>query len=129
MNVLPRWINQAVSDFAAAAGFGGILFNGSAAAFRFENGVTLRIEHSGRALAMALDAPSPETPDAARAILAAADPFRSPHFPVRAGMLSDPPRAVLAAVMEPADISPGELDRTFRTLWSLMENLRRRIER
>ena len=129
MNYLPRWIESAVGDFAKSAGLGGIFFNGPAAVFRFDNGITLRIEYSTKALVVALDVLSPETSEAAQYILAAADPFRSPGFSLRSGMLANPSRAVLAAVLAPSEISSGEIDRVFRILWSLMENLRRRIER
>ena len=128
MSFIPRWIESAVGDFAKSSGLGGILFNGPAAVFRFDNGITLRIEYSAKALAVALDVSSPETSEAARCILAAADPFRNPGFSLRSGMLANPSRAVLAAVLAPSDISSGEIDRVFRILWSLMENLRRRIE-
>ena len=129
MYFLPRWIESTVGDFAKSAGLGGILFNGPAAVFRFDNGVALRIEYSVGALAVALDAPSVETPEAAQCILAAADPFRSPGISLRSGMLANPPRAVLAVVLQPKEISAGEIDRVFRVLWSLMENLRRRLEK
>ena len=129
MSFIPRWIESAVGDFAKSAGLGGIFFNGPAAVFRFDNGITLRIEYSAKVLVVALDVLSPETSQAAQCILAAADPFRGPGFSLRSGMLANPSRAVLAAVLSPSDISSGEIDMVFRILWSIMENLRRRIER
>ena len=55
----PVWLNAVIGDFGRAAGIGALALNErGAAALRFENGTSLRLEYTGAELVVAVTVPS-----------------------------------------------------------------------
>lgn len=112
------WIEAAVRDFGRGAGVGDLALNErGAAAFRFENGISLRFEYTGGELVMATSVPVANGPAAARRILACAHPDARFGVRVRAGYLAKSGCAVFAVRLAAQDVTLPVLDSVFGALW------------
>ena len=114
----PSWINAVIGDFARAAGIGGLALNErGAAAFRFENGVTLRFEYRAGELVVAAAVPAANDAATARRLLAYAHPDARPA--VRAGYLVKAGCAVFAVRIPEQDVTLPAVNVAFDTLWRI----------
>ena len=114
----PDWIAAAVRDFGRGVGIGDFsLSDRGAAAFRFENGVSLRFEYAGGELVMATAAPAANDAATARRILACAHPDARFGAAVRAGYLARSGCAVFAVRIAAPDVTLPVINANFGVLW------------
>lgn len=124
----PAWLNEIVRDFAAGMGLRDFALNAEGvAALRFENGVILRLEYAMESLALSMSIESPQDAATVKILLAASDPLRRGEFTIRTGIAANPPRAVFAVRLEPAEVTHGNLESATAELWRATENFRRRL--
>jgi type III secretion system chaperone SycN len=128
MSVVPRWLEDVVSVFAAGFGLEKFALNeDGAAGFAFENGVSFRLEYAPDSLALVMSAEPPLDPASVKILLSAADPLRRGAFRIRAGVLGHPLRAILSIRLEAAEITLGNLEGAMAELWRAVEHYRRRL--
>lgn len=114
----PDWIAAAVRDFGRGVGIGDFsLSDRGTAAFRFENGVSLRFEYAGGELVMATAAPAANDAATARRILACAHPDARFGAAVRAGYLARSGCAVFAVRIAAPDVTLPVINANFGVLW------------
>ena len=124
----PAWLNDIVREFGSGMGLKDFALNADgAAALRFENGVALRLEYAMNFLSLSMSVESPQDVAAVKLLLTASDPLRRGAFAVRTGIAGNPPRAVFAVRLEPAEVTLGNLDAAVSELWRATENFSRRL--
>ena len=112
----PVWMNAVISEFGRAAGLSGLALNErGAAALRFENGATLRLEYTGRELVMAMTVPSADL----KRLLAQSHPLARHGLRVRAGVMPKTKEAVMAVRVAERDVTLPRLNAVFGVLWRL----------
>ncbi|MBR0056938.1 MAG: CesT family type III secretion system chaperone [Kiritimatiellae bacterium] len=116
----PSWVNAVIADFARAAGISDLVLNErGAAAFRFENGVSLRFEYREGELVVAATVPAANDASTARRILAYAHPDARHGAAVRAGYLAKSGCAVFAVRLADQEVTLPVLNTTFDALWRI----------
>jgi type III secretion system chaperone SycN len=116
----PDWIAGAVRDFGRGAGIGDFALNDrGAAAFRFENGFTLRFEYREGELVVAAGVPCANDASTARRILAFSHPDARFGVPVRSGYLAKSGGAVFAARLTDQEVTLPVLNTVFAALWRI----------
>lgn len=112
----PTWINAIIADFGRSAGLRGLALNErGAAALRFENGATLRLEYGNDELVVAISTPAADV----RRLLALAHPKARFGFRIRAGVLPKTGEAVMAIRFPERDATLPNLNSAFSVLWRL----------
>ena len=114
----PDWIAAAVRDFGRGAKIGDLALNErGVAAFRFENGISLRFEYTGGELVMAATVPAASDAATARRLLAYAHPEAHFGAAVRAGYLAKAGCAVFAVRLTAQDVTLPVLNTVFGAIW------------
>lgn len=116
----PVWLNAVIGDFGRAAGIDGFALNErGAAALRFENGASLRLEYTGSELLVAMTRPSADV----RRLLALSHPKARYGFRIRTGILAKTHEAVMAVRIAERDVTLPHVSRVFELLWRLAEEM------
>lgn len=124
----PDWLNDVVRAFGRQMGLARFELNErGAAALRFENGVSLRIEYAGEALVMLAGLPLASDARTLKRLLLAVHPDAVHPRPMRAGYLARAGEAFFAVRVGEREASVSELEAVFRQLWSAIEQLRRAV--
>ena len=112
----PVWLNAVIGDFGRAAGIGALALNErGAAALRFENGTSLRLEYTGAELVMAVTVPSADL----KLLLSFSHPKARYGFRVRTGIVPKTREAVLAVRLAERDVTLPRVNAVFGLLWRL----------
>ena len=112
----PVWLNAVIGDFGRAAGIGALALNArGAAALRFENGTSLRLEYTGAELVMAVTVPSADL----KRLLSFSHPKARYGFRVRTGIVPQTREAVLAVRLAERDVTLPRVNAVFGLLWRL----------
>ena len=112
----PVWLNAVIGDFGRAAGIGVLALNErGAAALRFENGTSLRLEYTGAELVMAVTVPSADL----KRLLSFSHPKARYGFRVRTGIVPKTREAVLAVRLAERDVTLPRVNAVFGLLWRL----------
>ena len=112
----PVWLNAVIGDFGRAAGIGALALNErGAAALRFENGTSLRLEYTGAELVVAVTVPSADL----KRLLSFSHPKARYGFRVRTGIVPKTREAVLAVRLAERDVTLPRVNSVFRLLWRL----------
>lgn len=112
----PVWMNAVIGEFGRAAGLSGLALNErGAAALRFETGVSLRLEYTGRELVMAMTAHAADL----RRLLSQASPKARHGLRVRAGVMPRTKEAVVAVRIAERDVTLPRLNAVFGVLWRI----------
>ena len=112
----PVWLNAVIGDFGRAAGLGSLALNErGAAALRFENGATLRLEYTGAELVVAVAVPSAD----GKRLLALSHPKARYGFRVRTGIIPKTREAVMAVRLAERDVTLPRVSGAFELLWRL----------
>ena len=112
----PVWLNAVIGDFGRAAGIGALALNErGAAALRFENGTSLRLEYTGAELVMAVTVPSADL----KRLLSFSHPKARYGFRVRTGIVPKTREAVLAVRLAERDVTLPRVNAVFGLLWRL----------
>ena len=114
----PNWIEGVVRDFGRGAGVGDFALNDrGAAAFRFENGYTLRFEYGREDLVLLVSVPCANGPATARRLLAYAHPDARFGAHVRACYLAKSGCAAFATRLASTEVTMPALNAAFGALW------------
>ena len=112
----PVWLNAVIGDFGRAAGIGALALNErGAAALRFENGTSLRLEYTGAELVVAVTVPSADL----KRLLSFSHPKARYGFRVRTGVVPKTREAVLAVRLAERDVTLPRVNAVFGLLWRL----------
>lgn len=112
----PVWMNAVIGDFGRAAGLGGLALNErGAAALRFENGASLRLEYTGSELVVAITIPSADV----KRLLSASHWRVRRGLRVRTGIFRKTGEAVAAVRLAERDVTLPRVSAAFEGLWSL----------
>lgn len=112
----PVWLNAVIGDFGRAAGIGTLALNErGAAALRFENGTSLRLEYTGAELVVAVTVPSADL----KRLLSFSHPKARYGFRVRTGIVPKTREAVLAVRLAERDVTLPRVNAVFGLLWRL----------
>ena len=112
----PVWLNEVIGDFGRAAGIGALALNErGAAALRFENGTSLRLEYTGAELVVAVTVPSADL----KRLLSFSHPKARYGFRVRTGIVPKTREAVLAVRLAERDVTLPRVNAVFGLLWRL----------
>ena len=112
----PVWLNAVIGDFGRAAGIGALALNErGAAALRFENGTSLRLEYTGAELVVAVTVPSADP----KRLLSLSHPKARYGFRVRTGIVPKTGEAVLAVRLAERDVTLPRVNAVFGLLWRL----------
>ena len=112
----PVWLNAVIGDFGRAAGIGALALNErGAAALRFENGTSLRLEYTGAELVVAVTVPSADL----KRLLSFSHPKARYGFRVRTGIVPKTREAVLAVRLAERDVTLPRVNAVFGLLWRL----------
>ena len=112
----PVWMNAVIADFGKAAGLGSLALNErGAAAFRFENGSSLRLEYTGEELVVAMTAHSADL----KRLLSLSHPKARYGLRVRSGLLPKTREAVMAVRLAERDVTLPRVNAVFGLLWRL----------
>lgn len=112
----PVWLNAVIGDFGRAAGIGALALNErGAAALRFENGTSLRLEYTGAELVIAVTVPSADL----KRLLSFSHPKARYGFRVRTGIVPKTREAVLAVRLAERDVTLPRVNAVFGLLWRL----------
>ena len=112
----PVWLNAVIGDFGRAAGIGVLALNErGAAALRFENGTSLRLEYTGAELVVAVTVPSADL----KRLLSFSHPKARYGFRVRTGIVPKTREAVLAVRLAERDVTLPRVNAVFGLLWRL----------
>ena len=112
----PVWMNAVIADFGRAAKLGGLALNErGAAALKFENGSSLRLEYTGTELVVAMTVPSADV----KRLLSFSHPKARYGLRVRAGIVPKTREAVMAVRLAERDVTLPRVSRVFELLWRL----------
>ena len=112
----PVWLNAVIGDFGRTAGIGALALNErGAAALRFENGTSLRLEYTGAELVVAVTVPSADL----KRLLSFSHPKARYGFRVRTGIVPKTREAVLAVRLAERDVTLPRVNAVFGLLWRL----------
>ena len=112
----PVWMNAVIGDFGRAAGLDGLALNDrGAAALKFENGASLRLEYVGEELVVAMTVPSADV----KRLLSLSHPRARYGFRVRTGIIPKTHEAVMAVRFAERDVTLPHVSAAFELLWRL----------
>ena len=112
----PAWMSAVVRDFGRVAKIDSFALNErGAAALKFENGASLRLEYTGAELVMAITVPSADL----KRLLSFSHPRSRHAFEVRAGMVPKTREAVVAIRLAERDVTLPRVSAAFELLWRL----------
>ena len=112
----PVWMNAVIGDFGRAAGLDGLALNDrGAAALKFENGASLRLEYVGEELVVAMTVPSADV----KRLLSLSHPRARYGFRVRTGIIPKTHEAVMAVRFAERDVTLPRISAAFELLWRL----------
>ena len=112
----PVWMNAVIGDFGRAAKLGGLALNErGAAALKFENGASLRLEYTGEELGVEMTVRSADV----KRLLSLAHPRARYGFRVRAGIVPKTREAVIAVRLAERDVTLPRVNGAFEVLWRL----------
>lgn len=112
----PVWMNAVIGDFGRAAGLDGLALNDrGAAALKFENGASLRLEYVGEELVVAMTVPSADV----KRLLSLSHPRARYGFRVRTGIIPKTREAVMAVRFAERDVTLPHVNAAFELLWRL----------
>lgn len=112
----PVWMNAVIGDFGRAAGLSGLALNDrGAAALRFENGSSFRLEYTGGELVMEMTVLAADL----KRLLSQSHPLARHGLRVRTGVIAKSREAVLAVRIAERDVTMPRLSSTFGVLWRL----------
>ena len=112
----PVWMNAVIGDFGRAAGLDGLALNDrGAAALKFENGASLRLEYVGEELVVAMTVPSADV----KRLLSLSHPRARYGFRVRTGIIPKTREAVMAVRFAERDVTLPHVSAAFELLWRL----------
>ena len=112
----PVWMNAVIGDFGRAAGLDGLALNDrGAAALKFENGASLRLEYVGEELVVAMMVPSADV----KRLLSLSHPRARYGFRVRTGIIPKTREAVMAVRFAERDVTLPRVSAAFELLWRL----------
>lgn len=112
----PGWLTAAVADFGRAAGLETLaLNNNGAAALRFENGSSLRLEYTGGELVIAMTVHSGDV----RRLLSISNPNARFGFRIRTGILPKSGEAIIAIRLSEREATLAQMNAAFAVLWRL----------
>ena len=112
----PGWLTAAVADFGRAAGLETLaLNNNGAAALRFENGSSLRLEYTGGELVIAMTVHSGDV----RRLLSISHPNARFGFRIRTGILPKSGEAIIAIRLSEREATLAQMNAAFAVLWRL----------
>ena len=112
----PVWMNAVIGDFGRAAGIGSLALNErGAAALKFENGATLRLEYTGAELVVAMTVPSGDV----KRLLSLSHPKARFGLRVRTGVMPKTREAVMAVRLAERDVTLPRVNAAFDLLWRL----------
>lgn len=112
----PVWMNAVIGDFGRGAGLAGLSLNHrGAAALRFENGASLRLEYTGSELVVAIALPSADV----KRLLSLSHPKARYGFRVRTGIVPKTREAVVAVRLAERDVTLPRVSGVFEVLWRL----------
>ena len=118
----PAWMNGVIADFGHAAGVDGLSLNANgAAALKFANGVTLRLEYTGEELVVAVTFGIPHSAASLRRLLAIANPRTPGAIRLRSGIIAKTGAAVVAARLRERDVTLPQVNAAFNALWRAAE--------
>ena len=116
----PVWMNAVIGDFGRAAGLNGLALNErGAAALKFEDGASLRLEYGGDALVVALTVPTADV----KRLLSLSHPKARYPFRIRTGLLSKTHEAVMAVRLAERDVTLPRVSGAFELLWRLAREI------
>ena len=116
----PVWMNAVIRDFGRTAGLDGFALNErGAAAFKFENGVSLRFEYTGSELVVAATVPSADV----KRLLSLSHPKARYGFRIRAGIVPKTHEAVMAVRLAERDVTLPRVSGAFELLWRLAREI------
>jgi len=112
----PIWMNAVIGDFGRAAGIGSLALNDrGAAALRFENGVSLRLEYTGSELVVAMTVQAADV----KRLLSLSHPKARFGMRVRTGIMHKTREAVMAVRLAERDVTLPRVNAAFDLLWRL----------
>lgn len=124
----PDWLNDVVRAFGRQMGLPSFELNDrGAAALRFENGLSVRLEYAHEALVLSAGLPVPAEAPVLKRLLLAVHPDAARGRPMRAGYLARAGEALFAVRVDEREASVTELEAVFRQVWSAAEQLRRSV--
>ena len=114
----PAWVDAAVGEFGQSAGLGRVsLGERGVAAFSFQNGLVLHLEHAIDSLFVTMTAPARLDASSAVRILAYSHPDARFAFRVRTGYLAKSGRALFAVRIADRDVTLPSINAAFALLW------------
>ena len=124
----PEWLNDTVRAFGRQLGLGSFALNDrGTAGVRFENGVSLMLEHAVESLFVSVRVPMEPTGENLQALLSAAHPSARTGLAgqVRAAYSAKAGEAMYVVRMGEREASVPALEGVFRVLWALASRLGR----
>ena len=116
----PVWMNAVIGEFGHAAGLDGLALNErGAAALKFEDGATLRLEYTGDALVVAMTVPSADV----RRLLSLSHPNARYPFRIRTGVLPKTHEAIMAIRLAERGVTLPHVSGAFELLWRLAREI------
>ena len=114
----PNWIESVVRDFGRGAGIADFALNDrGAAAFRFENGFSLRFEYRGGELVVMVTVPAANSPASARRLLSYSHPDARYGVRARACYPAKSGCAAFVARIADQEVTMPALNAAFGALW------------
>lgn len=116
----PVWMNAVIGEFGRAAGLDGLTLNErGAAALKFEDGASLRLEYGGDALVVAMTVPAADV----KRLLSLSHPKARTSFRIRAGVLPKTGEAIMAIRLAERDVTLPRVSGAFELLWRLAREI------
>ena len=116
----PVWMNAVIGEFGRAAGLDGLALNErGAAALKFEDGASLRLEYGGDALVVAMTVPTADV----KRLLSLSHPKARTPFRIRAGVLPKTGEAIMAIRLAERDVTLPRVSGAFELLWRLAREI------
>lgn len=124
---VPNWLAAVIDDFGRAAGLARLALNErGAAALKFENGATFRLEYSGGELLAAMSLPPPAESarlDVVKRMLSLSNPGSRFGFKLRTGTMPRRGEPVLAIRLAEREVTHPRLNAAFSVLWRLASEI------
>ena len=114
------WIDSAVEEFGRHFGFAHFALNErGVAAARFENGVSVAVEHARESLCLQVRVPMAADGASVRKLLVAAHPGNRFPFPLRTAYLASAGQAIFLVRFPERDVTETALWQVFSEMWAL----------
>ena len=124
----PEWLNDTVRAFGRQLGLGSFALNErGSAGVRFENGISLMLEHAAESLFVSVRVPVEPSGENLKALLSDAHPSARTGLPgqVRAAYSAKSGEAMYVVRLGERETSVPALEGAFRVLWALASRLGR----